>query len=472
MNRHISQEKKAEVAKAFKIFLKVDEPAPTDFRGVSPLNNENSMFFGFKDGKTAEDINNLWTLYLGLFGKNDKVAELFNQMTQHQYGIKFNLTMGMYWVCPTKYFPLDGPSRKYLNARGVAVSEKVPTYDEFVKISEEVREKLCGGSNTDKGLIADALHTQIEMHRLYGGVVPELASRDHIRRIIPLLNEVMKKAGKTPQDLDAVAVTEGPGLAGALLVGNSVAYGIGLALDIPVVGIHHLEGHLLSSLLADDKPSFPFIALLVSGGHTQIMEVRALGDYELLGETLDDAAGEAFDKTAQALGYSYPGGPAVSALAEKGTPGAIELPRPLIHAPNLDFSFSGLKTAVMNTVRKEPKPLSQEFKNNLARAFVDSVTDVLVTKCLKALKKTGNKSLVAAGGVSANKQLRTRLTEACRRRGVKVFFPPQALCTDNGAMIAAAAGAHLAEIKDLKNKKPDGFSIKPRWSLEHPNDND
>ena len=282
--------------------------------------------------------------------------------------------------------------------------------------------------DTDKGLIADALHTQIEMHRLYGGVVPELASRDHIRRIIPLLNEVMKKAGKMPQDLDAVAVTEGPGLAGALLVGNSVAYGIGLALDIPVVGIHHLEGHLLSSLLAEDKPTFPFIALLVSGGHTQIMEVRALGDYELLGETLDDAAGEAFDKTAQALGYSYPGGPAVSALAE--------------------------------------------FKNNLARAFVDSVTDVLVTKCLKALKKTGNKSLVAAGGVSANKQLRARLTEACRRRGVKVFFPPQALCTDNGAMIAAAAGAHLAEIKDLRNKKPDGFSIKPRWSLEHPNDND
>ena len=326
--------------------------------------------------------------------------------------------------------------------------------------------------DTDKGLIADALHTQIEMHRLYGGVVPELASRDHIRRIIPLLNEVMKKAGKTPQDLDAVAVTEGPGLAGALLVGNSVAYGIGLALNISVVGIHHLEGHLLSSLLAEDKPSFPFVALLVSGGHTQIMEVRALGDYELLGETLDDAAGEAFDKTAQALGYSYPGGPAVSALAEKGTPGAIELPRPLIHAPNLDFSFSGLKTAVMNTVRKEPKPLSQEFKNNLARAFVDSVTDVLVTKCLKALKKTGNKSLVAAGGVSANKQLRARLTEACRRRDVKVFFPPQNLCTDNGAMIAAAAGAHLAEIKDLRNKKQDGFSIKPRWSLEHPNDND
>lgn len=322
--------------------------------------------------------------------------------------------------------------------------------------------------DTEKGLIADALHTQIDMHRLYGGVVPELASRDHIRRIIPLLDDVMNKAGKKASDLDAVAVTEGPGLAGALLVGNSVAYGIGLALNIPVVGIHHLEGHLLSSLLAETKPEFPFVALLVSGGHTQIMEVKALGQYTLLGETLDDAAGEAFDKTAQALGKSYPGGPSVSKMAEAGEPGAIELPRPLIHANNLDFSFSGLKTAVMNTVRKEPKPLSETFKNNLARAFVDSVVDVLVTKSIKALKQTGNKSLVVAGGVSANKQLRTRLMEACRKRGAKVFFPPQALCTDNGAMIAAAAGAHLAEIEGLAGKRPDGFSIRPRWSLENP----
>lgn len=324
--------------------------------------------------------------------------------------------------------------------------------------------------DTERGLLADALHSQIDMHQLYGGVVPELASRDHIRRVIPLIEKVMSKAGKTRAELDAVAVTEGPGLAGALLVGNSVAYAIGLALNIPVVGIHHLEGHLLSSLLAPEKPAFPFIALLVSGGHTQIMEVKALGDYRLLGETLDDAAGEAFDKTAQALGHCYPGGPVVSAMADKGEAGAIELPRPLLHAANLDFSFSGLKTAVMNTVRKAPKPLSETFKNNLARAFVDSVTDVLVAKSVKALKQTGYKSLVVAGGVSANKQLRGALIEACRRRKVQVFFPPAALCTDNGAMIAAAAGAHLAQIRDLQNTKSDGFSIKPRWSLEHPTD--
>lgn len=321
--------------------------------------------------------------------------------------------------------------------------------------------------DTHKGLLADALHSQIDMHRLYGGVVPELASRDHIRRVISLLNEVMRKAAKTPSDLDAVAVTEGPGLAGALLVGNSVAHGIGFSLDIPVVGIHHLEGHLLSPLLSDNPPSFPFIALLVSGGHTQIMEVQGIGKYRLLGETLDDAAGEAFDKTAQALGKSYPGGPAVSAMAEKGVPGTIELPRPLIHAPNLDFSFSGLKTAVMNATKKEPQPFSDEFKNNLARAFVDAVTDVLVTKCLKALKKNGYRTLVAAGGVSANKQLRSRLTEACRRKGVQVHYPPARLCTDNGAMIAAAAAAHLAEISQKASAhRENGFSIHPRWSLE------
>ena len=326
--------------------------------------------------------------------------------------------------------------------------------------------------DTDKGLIADALHTQIEMHRLYGGVVPELASRDHIRRIIPLLNEVMKKAGKMPQDLDAVAVTEGPGLAGALLVGNSVAYGIGLALDIPVVGIHHLEGHLLSSLLAEDKPTFPFIALLVSGGHTQIMEVRALGDYELLGETLDDAAGEAFDKTAQALGYSYPGGPAVSALAEKGRPGAIELPRPLIHAPNLDFSFSGLKTAVLNEVNQAQMKGTDINVPDLAASFQERIAGILAEKLLLAAADTGAKQVCLAGGVAANGRLRQLVNDGAQKLGAKVYLPELKYCGDNGAMIAAAAGAHLAEIKDLRNKKPDGFSIKPRWSLVHPNDDD
>lgn len=318
----------------------------------------------------------------------------------------------------------------------------------------------------EKGLLADALHSQIDMHRLYGGVVPELASRDHIRRIIPLLNSVMEKAGKRPTDLSAIAVTEGPGLAGALLVGNSVAHGIGLRLGIPVIGIHHLEGHLLSPLLADNPPKFPFVALLVSGGHTQLMEVKGLGQYRILGETLDDAAGEAFDKTAQALGKAYPGGPAVSAMADLGESGAIDLPTPLLHAPNLDFSFSGLKTAVVNAIKKETIPLSETFKNNLARAFVDSVTKVLVAKSIKALKQTGYKTLVVAGGVSANKQLRQALTEACAKRGASVHFPPAALCTDNGAMIAAAASAHLKEIGKGDAKSQSGFSVKPRWTLE------
>lgn len=317
--------------------------------------------------------------------------------------------------------------------------------------------------HTEKGLLGAALHSQIDMHRLYGGVVPELASRDHIRRIIPLLDQVFEEAKISKKDVDAIAVTEGPGLAGALLVGTSVGYAIGLALNKPVIGVQHMEGHLYSCLLAGEKPDFPFIALLVSGGHTQIMKVAAPGQYELLGETLDDAVGEAFDKTAQALGESYPGGPAVSRFAEQGTPGAIVLPRPLLHADNLDFSFSGLKTAVMNTIRLAPDPTDPKFKNDLARAFVDSVTEVIVKKTVKALKKTGYKSLVVAGGVSANKQLREGLTRACTKIGVKVFFPPLALCTDNGAMIAAAAANHLDK---LKASPQNGFSIKPRWSLE------
>ena len=317
--------------------------------------------------------------------------------------------------------------------------------------------------DSEKGLLGAALHSQIDMHKLYGGVVPELASRDHIRRIIPLLDQVLAEANISKKDIDAVAVTEGPGLAGALLVGTSVGYAIGLALNIPVIGVHHMGGHLYSCLLAGEDLKFPFIALLVSGGHTQIMKVASPGKYELLGETLDDAVGEAFDKTAQALGECYPGGPAVSRFAEQGTPGAINLPRPLLHADNLDFSFSGLKTAVMNTIRLAEDPSSQSFKNNLARAFVDSVTEVLVKKTVKALKKTGYKSLVVAGGVSANKQLREGLIKACKKIGVKVYFPPLALCTDNGAMIAAAAAGHLENIKTLPK---EGFSIKPKWQLE------
>lgn len=318
------------------------------------------------------------------------------------------------------------------------------------------------------GLLADALYSQIDMHRAYGGVVPELASRDHIRRAIALVDEVLTKAGRSREDIDAIAVTEGPGLAGALLVGTSVAHAVGWALDVPVLGVHHLEGHLLAARLSDPAPAFPFLALLVSGGHTQIMRVEKFGSYELLGETLDDAAGEAFDKTAQLLGLPYPGGPAVSALAEKGTPGAIELARPMIHAPNLNMSFSGLKTSVLTAVQSAPDPHDETFRANLARGFVDAVVDVLAAKLIRAMKETKLKNVVVAGGVSANRQLRTRLTTEVRRRRGTIFYPPMRLCTDNGAMIAAAGLARLEamspeDLEALRAKR--SFGVNPRWAL-------
>ncbi len=318
------------------------------------------------------------------------------------------------------------------------------------------------------GLLADALYSQIDMHRAYGGVVPELASRDHIRRAVALVDEVLVKAGKTRADIDAIAVTEGPGLAGALLAGAGVAHAIGWALDIPVLGVHHLEGHLLAARLSDPAPEFPFLAVLVSGGHTQIMKVERFGSYEMLGQTLDDAAGEAFDKTAQLLGLPYPGGPAVSKLAEEGTSGAIELARPMIHAPNLDMSFSGLKTSVLTAVHAAEDPTDETFRRNLARGFVDALVDVLAAKLVRAMKQTGLKNVVVAGGVSANRQLRNRLTGEVRRRRGQIFYPPMRLCTDNGAMIAAAGLARLEsmtpeELEALKAKR--AFSVNPRWAL-------
>lgn len=322
--------------------------------------------------------------------------------------------------------------------------------------------------DSEKGLLAHAIHTQIDMHRAYGGVVPELASRDHIRRMIVLADQVLAEAGVKKTEIDAVAVTEGPGLAGALLVGTSVAHALGYALGIPVIGVHHLEGHLLSARLADPKPEFPFIALLVSGGHTQFMKVSAFGQYELLGETLDDAAGEAFDKTAQLLGECYPGGPAVSRLADEGTPGAIELPRPMLHSKNLDMSFSGLKTAVLTQVHNAPDPKDETFRRNLARGFVDAVVDVLVTKATKAMKTTGINRLVVAGGVSANKQLRNGLIAACKKRRARAYFPPMHLCTDNGAMIAVAGMTRLMNMTDEQREQAArrlGFAAKPRWTL-------
>jgi len=281
----------------------------------------------------------------------------------------------------------------------------------------------------DGRLLAQAVHSQVAMHEAYGGVVPELASRDHVRRLIPLTRAVLKEAGKRTEDLQGIGYTEGPGLAGALLVGASFARGLAYALGIPAIGVHHLEGHLLSPLLSERAPRFPFVALLVSGGHTQLMRVAGVGKYALLGETLDDAAGEAFDKTAKLLGLGYPGGPALERLAMKGAPGRYPLPRPMLASGNLDFSFSGLKTAVLTLVKGEKEAAHAD----IARAFVEAIVEVLVAKCTRALETTGLDRLVVAGGVGANRQLREALDAQAKRRRFEVYYPEPALCTDNGA---------------------------------------
>ncbi len=321
--------------------------------------------------------------------------------------------------------------------------------------------------DSERGLLAQQLHSQVDMHVAYGGVVPELASRDHVRRVLPLLDRVLHDAKREAADIDAIAVTAGPGLAGALLVGASIGHALGYALERPVLEVHHLEGHLLSPLLARPAPEFPFVALLVSGGHTQLLHVADWGKYRLLGETLDDAAGEAFDKTAQLLGLGYPGGPAVSRIAEFGTPNAIKLPRPMLASDNLDFSFSGLKTAVLTAVRRQgASNLCEQARADIAREFVEAMVDVLAAKAMRALDQIRLKTLVVAGGVGANTQLRTRLqTEVAARHG-QVFFPPPDLCTDNGAMIALAGLAQLKRARVVMNKSGQlGFSVRPRWSL-------
>ncbi|MBU1665934.1 MAG: tRNA (adenosine(37)-N6)-threonylcarbamoyltransferase complex transferase subunit TsaD [Gammaproteobacteria bacterium] len=311
--------------------------------------------------------------------------------------------------------------------------------------------------DTERGLLTHAVHSQVAMHAEYGGVVPELASRDHIRRVIPLTRRVLAEAGLALSDLDAIAYTQGPGLAGALLVGGGFANALALALGIPAIGVHHLEGHLLSPLLATPRPEFPFVALLVSGGHTQLMRVDGVGRYQLLGETVDDAAGEAFDKTAQLLGLDYPGGPALAKLAEGGDPYRFKLPRPMLHSGDLDFSFSGLKTAVLTLVRKE----GEAARVDVAAGFQAAAVDVLAGKSLKALRETGLHTLVVAGGVGANRALRARLDAEAKQRGFAVYYPPLELCTDNGAMIAYAGALRLA------NDAPaDGcFTVRPRWAL-------
>ena len=319
--------------------------------------------------------------------------------------------------------------------------------------------------DTERGLLSHALHSQVAMHGEYGGVVPELASRDHVRRAIPLLEQVLDESGASVSSIDAIAYTQGPGLAGALLVGASVANGLALALNKPVIGVHHLEGHLLSPLLAAEPPAFPFVALLVSGGHTQLMRVDEVGKYTLLGETLDDAAGEAFDKSAKLLGLGYPGGPAISRLAESGDPGLFELPRPMLHSKNLDFSFSGLKTAVLTLVKKQPSELSDATRAAIARAFVDAIVEVLVAKCLAAIKQTGMKRLVIAGGVGANSQLRQALNAAASKKRFEGFYPDLALCTDNGAMIALAGALRIARYPQAA-RFDYSFNVKPRWPLD------
>ena len=296
-------------------------------------------------------------------------------------------------------------------------------------------------------------------------MVPELASRDHVRRVLPLLRQVFEHSGIAPANIDAVAYTQGPGLAGALLVGASFACGLALSLDKPVLGVHHLEGHLLSPLLAANPPPFPFVALLVSGGHTQLMQVDGVGRYTLLGETLDDAAGEAFDKSAKLLGLSYPGGPAISHLATRGSPSVYQLPRPMLHSKNFDFSFSGLKTAVLTVVKNHPGELSDTDKANIARAFVDAIVEVLVAKCMRALKHTGMRRLVIAGGVGANEQLRAGLNAAAAKQRCEVFYPELEFCTDNGAMIAFA-GAMRLQVQPAAATRNYSFNVRPRWPLD------
>ena len=317
-------------------------------------------------------------------------------------------------------------------------------------------------------LLSHALFSQIEMHQAYGGVVPELASRDHIRRVLPLTRQVLAEAGATLADMDVVAYTRGPGLAGALLVGSGVACALAASLGKPVLGVHHLEGHLLSPFLSVDPPEFPVLALLVSGGHTQLMRVDGVGRYELLGETIDDAAGEAFDKSAKLMGLPYPGGPGLSRLAEQGNPAAYKLPRPLLHSGDLDFSFAGLKTAVLTQSQKIGPAAHTEGASeraDLAASTQAAIVEVLVKKSMTALKTTGMKRLVVAGGVGANRELRAQLNAACAKAQVRVHYPELHLCTDNGAMIAMAAAMRLqAGVQTAQARY--SFDVKPRWPLQ------
>ncbi len=315
----------------------------------------------------------------------------------------------------------------------------------------------------ENGLLAHELYSQIAMHAEYGGVVPELASRDHVKKTLPLIKAALKKANLTPNDLDGVAYTAGPGLVGALLVGATIGRSLAYAWGLPAVPVHHMEGHLLAPMLEEDAPAFPFLALLVSGGHTMMVEVKGIGEYRIMGESIDDAAGEAFDKTAKLMGLDYPGGPLLSKMAENGTHGRFVFPRPMTDRPGLDFSFSGLKTFAANTIRANDD--DEQTRADIAYAFQDAVIDTLAIKCKRALKETGLKRLVIAGGVSANKQLRKQMAEMMAQMKGEVFYPRTEFCTDNGAMIAYAGMQRLKnqEFSDL------GVTARPRWPIDQLN---
>ena len=310
-----------------------------------------------------------------------------------------------------------------------------------------------------QGLLANQLYSQVKLHADYGGVVPELASRDHVRKTVPLIQAALKEAGLTAKDIDAVAYTAGPGLVGALLVGATVGRSLAFAWNVPAIPVHHMEGHLLAPMLEDNPPAFPFVALLVSGGHTQLISVTGIGQYELLGESIDDAAGEAFDKTAKLLGLDYPGGPMLSKMASQGTEGRFVFPRPMTDRPGLDFSFSGLKAFAANTIRSNGD--DEQTRADIARAFEDAVVDTLMIKCRRALEQTGFKRLVMAGGVSANRTLRAKLAEMMQKRGGEVFYARPEFCTDNGAMIAYAGMVRL----QTGAKAELGVTVRPRWPL-------
>ncbi|MFC4819666.1 tRNA (adenosine(37)-N6)-threonylcarbamoyltransferase complex transferase subunit TsaD [Dokdonella ginsengisoli] len=317
-----------------------------------------------------------------------------------------------------------------------------------------------GGGEGGRGLLAHTLYSQIRMHADYGGVVPELASRDHVRKLLPLVRETLSRAGLTVADLGGVAYTAGPGLVGALLVGATAARSLAWALDVPAIGVHHMEGHLLAPLLEPDPPQPPFVALLVSGGHSMLIEVSAIGRYRLLGDTLDDAAGEAFDKTAKLMDLPYPGGPALARLAEQGRAGAFRFSRPMTDRPGLDFSFSGLKTQVLLAWQASDR--SEQTKADVARAFEEAIVETLTIKCRRALAQTGARSLVVAGGVGANRRLRAQLAEAGAREGFRTYFPRLEFCTDNGAMIALAGSLRLS----AGQHETPAIKVQPRWDLE------